>query len=458
MTSYFKIRAGGFWWKLSSVCCHCRCCPCCDTCQRRSSSIEDLDDTFDDNLPICSDHSSAGSHHSRLPSTGSRRSSCNESRDSRRSSTPVSEYRRGSTPVPVIDMKPIEFWPPSTNQETVQPKPLTRRYTNDFGSFSDTDLKIEPKLYEVSEQEEDLTDEEKVARYKLGKIHYGLRYDVADEQLVVRIIKARDLPPPVLYDETRQDLAHSNPYVKICLLPDQKDSKQTTVKRKTQNPDFEEHFRFNISYQEAQRRLLLLSIQDFDKFSRHCVIGQHITSLAGLHLIKGGHYWKPLQPPNQNNPGRGELLISLNYLPSAGRLNVDVIKAKQLLQTDIHGGSDPFVKLQLILDQKVVKTKKTSTKKNTIDPVFNETFSLHVTPSALDEVCLLVSVWDYNSKSRDNFIGQMILGKYPSGPSEITHWQRMVHAHRSPVAQWHTLRTREECHEVFPSSSTVGVS
>ena len=76
---------------------------------------------------------------------------------------------------------------------------------------------------------------------------------------------------------------------------------------------------------------------------------------------------------------------------------------------------DPFVKLQLIMDQKVVKTKKTSTKKNTIDPVFNETFSLHVSPSALDEVCLLVSVWDYNSKSRDNFIGQILLGKYPSG-------------------------------------------
>lgn len=35
----------------------------------------------------------------------------------------------------------------------------------------------------------------------------------------------------------------------------------------------------------------------------------------------------------------GELLLSLNYLPSAGRLNIDIIKAKQLLQTDIIGGS-----------------------------------------------------------------------------------------------------------------------
>lgn len=35
----------------------------------------------------------------------------------------------------------------------------------------------------------------------------------------------------------------------------------------------------------------------------------------------------------------GELLLSLNYLPSAGRLNVDVIRAKQLLQTDVSQGS-----------------------------------------------------------------------------------------------------------------------
>ena len=43
--------------------------------------------------------------------------------------------------------------------------------------------------------------------------------------------------------------------------------------------------------------------------------------------------------PPQNEVELGELLLSLNYLPSAGRLNVDVIRAKQLLQTDVSQGS-----------------------------------------------------------------------------------------------------------------------
>lgn len=41
----------------------------------------------------------------------------------------------------------------------------------------------------------------------------------------------------------------------------------------------------------------------------------------------------------QNEVELGELLLSLNYLPSAGRLNVDIIRAKQLLQTDMCQGS-----------------------------------------------------------------------------------------------------------------------
>ncbi|GCB78632.1 hypothetical protein scyTo_0021222, partial [Scyliorhinus torazame] len=85
----------------------------------------------------------------------------------------------------------------------------------------------------------------------------------------------------------------------------------------------------------------------------------------------------------------GELLISLNYLPSAGRLNVDIIRAKQLLQTDMSQGSDPFVKVQLVHGLKLVKTKKTSCMKGTIDPFYNESFSFKVPSEELDDISLV---------------------------------------------------------------------
>ena len=107
--------------------------------------------------------------------------------------------------------------------------------------------------------------------------------------------------------------------------------------------------------------------------------------------------------------------------------------------------SDPFVKITLCLDQKPVKTKKTSVKKNTIDPVFNESLTFNLTAEQLAQSSFVITVWDYNSKSRDDFVGRIVLGKHTSGPYEMTHWNRMLQCHRTPVAQWHTLRPRAEC-------------
>ncbi|KAL8607333.1 hypothetical protein ACOMHN_039483 [Nucella lapillus] len=352
---------------------------------------------------------------------------------------------------PVIDMKPIEFW--TANRESVQPRTRRRRLP------SESEISVENfqrDLYEEPEAEETcLTDEEKLAQYQLGQLHFGMQYEVSANLLVVKIIEAKDLPPPYCLDENKQDMAHSNPYCKVSLLPDQKNSQQTTVQRKTQSPEWSEYFTFEIPYKEAQMRTLEVLVKDFDKFSRHCVIGQVLLPLDNVNLIKGGHMWKPLSPGSAERQDLGEMLLSLNYLPSAGRLNVDIIKAKQLLQTDLVGGSDPYLKITQVHFEKPVKSKKTSIKKNTIDPVFNESLSFNVTPQQLDNTSLVVSVWDYNSKSKDDFVGRVVLGRYGTGPHEFTHWNRMLQSQRSPVAQWHSLRARQNCDQVSPASIAV---
>ncbi|KAM6077775.1 synaptotagmin-17 isoform 4-T4 [Theristicus caerulescens] len=295
------------------------------------------------------------------------------------------ESRRPSSPL--IDIKPIEFGIIGAKKEIVQPTILRKTYTPD-----DYFRKFEPRLYSLDSNSDDmdsLTDEEILSKYQLGMLHFSTQYDLLHNYLIVRVIEAKDLPPPISYDGSRQDMAHSNPYVKICLLPDQKNSKQTGVKRKTQNPVFEERYTFEIPFLEAQRRTLLLTVVDFDKFSRHCVIGKVSMPLSDVDLVKGGHWWKALVPSSQNEVELGELLLSLNYLPSAGRLNVDIIRAKQLLQTDMSQGSDPFVKIQLVHGLKLTKTKKTSCMRGTIDPFYNESFSFKVPQEELENASLV---------------------------------------------------------------------
>ena len=105
--------------------------------------------------------------------------------------------------------------------------------------------------------------------------------------------------------------------------------------------------------------------------------------------------------------------------------------------------------------QKPVKTKKTTFKKNTLDPVFNESISFNITPQQLESTSLVITVWDYNSKSKDDFVGRLVLGKYSTGTHELNHWTRMLQSHRVPVAQWHSMRTRDECDQISPASIAV---
>ncbi|BFZ18099.1 hypothetical protein BsWGS_21138 [Bradybaena similaris] len=365
----------------------------------------------------------------------------------------VSSASGGSTDsrrhlTPVIDMRTVEFW--TANRETVQPR---RKRASDSEIQVDN---LQKELYQAAAQQAvSLTDEQKLEQFQLGQVHFGLRYDLESKVLVVKIIEARDIPLPYCLDETKQDMAHSNPYCKICLLPDQKDSKQTTVQRKTQEPAWNEYFSFHIDYQESQERTMEILLKDFDKFSRHRLIGRVLLPLCSVNLTKGGHMWKPLLPGNTGWQDLGELLLSINYLPSAGRLTLDVIKAKGLLQTDLVGGSDPFVRVTLVLLEKPVKTKKTSYKQCTIDPVFNESVCFSLTQEQMQVASVVVTVMDHNSKSRDGFVGRIVIGYHGTGTQESQHWGRMLQSQRSPVAQWHSLKSRDNCDQVSVASIAV---
>ncbi|CAG5114508.1 unnamed protein product [Candidula unifasciata] len=344
-------------------------------------------------------------------------------------------------------MRPIEFW--TANRENVQPRSKRR-------VPSESEIHVEnfqKELYHVlPEEQSSLTDEEKLAQFQLGQLHFGLRYDLESKVLVVKIIEARDLPSPVCMDDTKQDMAHSNPYCKVSLLPDQKASKQTTVQRKTQEPVWNEYFTFDIDYQECQERTLEILLKDFDKFSRHRLIGRVLLQLCSVNSVKGGHMWKPLLPGSKECRDLGEMLLSINYLPSAGRLNVDVIKAKGLLQTDLVGGSDPFVRVTLVLLERPVKTKKTSCKHNTIDPVFNESVSFNLTHEQVQWPEFYLYLYTY---SKDDFVGRVVIGYHGTGAEESQHWRRMLQSERSPVAQWHTLKSRDDCDQVSVASIAV---
>ncbi|KAH8961658.1 hypothetical protein BDL97_05G060600 [Sphagnum fallax] len=74
-----------------------------------------------------------------------------------------------------------------------------------------------------------------------------------------------------------------------------------------------------------------------------------------------------------------------------GILEVTVVRAKNLLKMDVMGKADPFVKLQLV---NTLMSKKTRTKKSTLNPEWNETFKLLVQDPKSQSLEIQVYDWD----------------------------------------------------------------
>ena len=58
--------------------------------------------------------------------------------------------------------------------------------------------------------------------------------------------------------------------------------------------------------------------------------------------------------------------------------------------------TDPYVKVSLVCQGKRLKKKKTTVKKNTLNPVYNEAMVFDVVPENMDSIMLVIAVVDYD--------------------------------------------------------------
>ncbi|MED6258136.1 Synaptotagmin-9 [Ataeniobius toweri] len=131
-------------------------------------------------------------------------------------------------------------------------------------------------------------------------------------------------------------------------------------------------------------------------------------------------------------------MFSLCYLPTAGRLTITIIKARNLKAMDITGASDPYVKVSLMCEGRRLKKRKTSTKRNTLNPVYNEAIVFDVPPENIDQISLLIAVMDYDRVGHNEVIGVCRVGNEAESLGR-DHWNEMLTYPRKPIAHWHPL-------------------
>uniref|UniRef100_A0A8C0M7R2 Synaptotagmin n=1 Tax=Canis lupus familiaris TaxID=9615 RepID=A0A8C0M7R2_CANLF len=279
--------------------------------------------------------------------------------------------------------------------------------------------------------------EEEKEPENLGKLQFSLDYDFQANQLTVGVLQAAELPALDMGGT-------SDPYVKVFLLPDKKKKYETKVHRKTLNPAFNETFTFKVPYQELGGKTLVMAIYDFDRFSKHDIIGEVKVPMNTVDLGQPIEEWRDLQGGEKEEPEKlGDICTSLRYVPTAGKLTVCILEAKNLKKMDVGGLSDPYVKIHLMQNGKRLKKKKTTVKKKTLNPYFNESFSFEIPFEQIQKVQVVVTVLDYDKLGKNEAIGKIFVGSNATG-TELRHWSDMLANPRRPIAQWHSLKPEEE--------------
>ncbi|CAH0759040.1 unnamed protein product [Diatraea saccharalis] len=287
---------------------------------------------------------------------------------------------------------------------------------------------LQPDLY--TKREAPLVIELEGSGPSLGRIHLRLKYDFDRSDLEVHLIEAHDLAG---YEAG----GFNDPYVRVSLLPEVDTRvRQTPVHRNEANPFFDQHFKFPVSHDDLGDKTLLLQVFDYDRFSRNEVMGSAKVPLSRVEVAGGAEIWAEVSRERRPPEELQELLLSLSYLPSAERLTVVVLKARNLLPPqEGKDALDVYVKVYLLVNGKRVKKKKTN-RKEINNPVWNEALSFSLPSANLQEASIEVCVV---AGGGGLVVGWCCVGAAEPG-AEGRHWAQVAHETRKAVAMWHTLR------------------
>ncbi|XP_016924083.2 uncharacterized protein Syt12 [Drosophila suzukii] len=271
-----------------------------------------------------------------------------------------------------------------------------------------------------------------------GYLCIGLNYDknsINNEgmELTVSVLEAKGLICPFSVESL-------DTFVRIYLVPDHPGAMQTKVVKAALTPSYNESFNFWLQKRQARHSLWF---HLYHNGPAHTLIGEAEMEIG--ELPRPITTWIPLSDSRKCNARWGELMFSLSYLPTAERLTIVVVKARNLkLDGDQPAPESSetvhsvFVKVYLMDNDRKVLKKRTSLKRKDRSPIFNESMIFSVPPPSLTTAQLRVTVFGVTTNGVTP-LGHIVAGSCAVGKG-LRHWHQMLSSLRKPVAMWHVLR------------------
>ncbi|CAK6978061.1 synaptotagmin-like protein 2 [Scomber scombrus] len=107
---------------------------------------------------------------------------------------------------------------------------------------------------------------------------------------------------------------------------------------------------------------------------------------------------------------QGTVQFAMNYIQKLGEFHIFVVHCRDLAVADTKKSrSDPYVKCYLLPDKTKLGKKKSSVKKKTVNPTYNEILRFKLIIEVLKTQSLNISVWHNDTFGRNSFLGEVNL-------------------------------------------------
>ncbi|NXW80814.1 SYTL2 protein, partial [Hirundo rustica] len=107
---------------------------------------------------------------------------------------------------------------------------------------------------------------------------------------------------------------------------------------------------------------------------------------------------------------KGNIQFAIDYVEQLNELHIFICQCKDLAVADVkRQRSDPYVKTYLLPEKYRLGKRKTSVKKKTFNPVYNEILRYKVEKELLKNQSLNISVWHNDTFGRNSFLGEVEL-------------------------------------------------
>uniref|UniRef100_UPI003AB07746 synaptotagmin-like protein 2 isoform X6 n=1 Tax=Centroberyx gerrardi TaxID=166262 RepID=UPI003AB07746 len=107
---------------------------------------------------------------------------------------------------------------------------------------------------------------------------------------------------------------------------------------------------------------------------------------------------------------QGTIQFAVNYIQKLGEFHIFVVHCRDLAVAEPKKNrSDPYVKCYLLPDRTKLGKRKTSVKKKTLNPTYNEILRFKIIMEVLKMQKLNISVWHHDTFGRNSFLGEVDL-------------------------------------------------